>query len=193
MSVTPTSSGVDNERLKTLQDKFAPDDIEWRIGQAGETKDGKVWATVLAYITNRAIMSRLDEVCGIGNWKNEFATGPGGGVLCGISIKVTGEWVTKYDGADNSQIEAVKGGLSDAMKRAGYQWGIGRYLYDLPNAFAAIAAEADKTARRGSYKKKDGTTVWFRWNPPFLPEWALPEQAKKATLSKELDQIAAKQ
>jgi len=34
-------------------------------------------------------------------------------------------------GAENSDIEPVKGGLSDSFKRAAVQWGIGRYLYSL--------------------------------------------------------------
>src|SRR4028119_590477 len=124
--------------LSKLKDFFDPEDIEWRIGQVGETKTNQLYATALAYITNRAIMNRLDEVCGPENWRNEFMKGPEGGVLCGLSIYDEGkkEWVTKWDGAENTDIEAVKGGLSDAMKRAGYQWGIGRYLYDLPKGYA---------------------------------------------------------
>ena len=31
------------------------------------------------------------------------------------------EWVTEWDGADNSQVEAVEGGLSGATKRAAVQ------------------------------------------------------------------------
>lgn len=41
------------------------------------------------------------------------------------------EWLEKTDGAENTDYEPVKGGLSDAMKRAASQWGIGRYLYKL--------------------------------------------------------------
>ena len=40
----------------------------------------------LAYVTNRAIMERLDAVCEPQNWKNEFKPAPEGGILCGISI-----------------------------------------------------------------------------------------------------------
>ncbi|MDI8954255.1 hypothetical protein MJO10_29205, partial [Salmonella enterica subsp. enterica serovar Anatum] len=39
-----------------LDEPFAAEDIEWRIQQSGKTRDGKVWAMVLAYVTNRAIM-----------------------------------------------------------------------------------------------------------------------------------------
>ena len=117
--------------LKDLAEPFAPHDIEWRIGRAGEKND-KVWATCLAYVTNRAIMQRLDDVCGPGNWRNEIKEWTTGspGVLSGISIRVGtadgSEWVTKWDGAEQTDIESVKGGFSNAMKRAAVLWGIGR-------------------------------------------------------------------
>ncbi len=44
--------------LDQLDEPFAAEDIEWRIQQSGKTRDGKVWALVLAYVTNRAIMKR---------------------------------------------------------------------------------------------------------------------------------------
>lgn len=56
-----------------------------------------------------AIMKRLDEVCGKAGWRNEYRDIPNnGGVECGISIKVDGEWITKWDASENTQVEAVK-------------------------------------------------------------------------------------
>lgn len=153
--------------LNRLKDKFPVEDIEWRLQSADET-NGRIWGLALAYITNRAIQNRLDEVCGPENWKNEYATAPDGGVLCGISIKINGQWVTKYDGAENTNIQAVKGGLSSAMKRAAVQWGIGRYLYNLDESYVEVN---DKGKHSG--KTKGGK--WFKWNPPALPSWALPD------------------
>lgn len=154
--------------LSKLKDCFEPNDIEWRLQQCGKGSNGKIWGMALAYVTNRAIMNRLDEVCGPENWKNEFKAAPDGGILCGISIKIDEEWVTKWDGAENTDIEAVKGGLSGAMKRAAVQWGIGRYLYKLEESW--INAN-ENGAYRG--KTKDGTT--FKWDAPSLPAWALPK------------------
>lgn len=152
--------------LNGLREPFSAADIEWRIGRAGKNAKG-IWATALAYIDNRAIMDRFDEVCGPGNWKNEYTTAPNGGVLCGLSVLVDGQWVTKWDGADNTEVDPVKGGLSGAMKRAGVQWGVGRYLYGLTEGWAQIS---DNGANYG--KTKDGDK--FRWDPPALPKWALP-------------------
>lgn len=167
------------EDLLKLQTPFAAEDVEWRLQSAGEKRDGGFWGKALAYITNRAIMERLDEVCGPENWKNEFKEGPGGGIIAGISIRVRRddlavtsptEWVTKWDGADNTQVEAVKGGLSGAMKRAGVQWGIGRYLYNLDEGWVEIAEDRAPGAKQG--KAKGGGEFW--WYPPALPKWALP-------------------
>jgi hypothetical protein len=153
--------------FKDLSVPFAQDDIEWRMQQSG-LNGTKPWGKCLAYVTNRAIMDRLDSVCGHENWKNLFTAAPVGGILCGISILVdSNEWVTKWDGAQNTDVEAVKGGLSNAMKRAAVQWGIGRYLYNLETGWAVF----DKNGKY-SAKMKDGS--FHKWNPPQLPSWALP-------------------
>ena len=121
--------------LSRLADPFAPSDIDWKPGTV--TRD-KSKGLAMAYLTSRAVQERLDTVCGPADWRNEFREGPGGGVLCGLSIYVQrepgelGEWVTKWDGAENTAVDGVKGGLSGALKRAAVMWGVGRYLYELP-------------------------------------------------------------
>src|SRR4051812_15570275 len=84
---SPNPSPLSVMDLSKLKEPFPAEDIEWRIGQAGES-NGKVWATCLAYLTSRAVMDRLDEVCGPENWQDEYRPGPVGGVICGISIRV---------------------------------------------------------------------------------------------------------
>ena len=153
--------------LSKLKEPFPYEDIEWRLQSCDKGKSG-FWGKCLAYVTNRAICNRLDEVCGPENWKNEFDKAPDGGVLCGLSIKVGDEWITKWDGAENTNIEAVKGGLSGAMKRAASTgWGIGRYLYNLEESWVEVT-------EKGKYSGKTKGGEWFHWNPPALPAWALP-------------------
>lgn len=161
-----------NIQWEKIREPFPAKDIEWRIAQKGVGSNGKPWAKVLAYLTNRAIMQRLDDVVGPGNWRNEFKHLEKA-FLCGISIKVGDEWVTKWDGAQESQIEATKGGLSGAMKRAAVQWGIGRYLYDLTEGWADIC---DNGANYVGKDDKNNVPA-FKWNPPKLPTWALPSSA----------------
>ena len=151
--------------LKELRIPFPEDDIEWRVQQQG-LSNGLPWALVLAYVTNRAIMDRLDEIIGAENWTNDFTQSPNGGVLCTLGIRVDDSWVYKTDGADNTEVERVKGGLSNAMKRAGVQWGIGRYLYKLPTTFAEFTSS-------GRFKTRiEGDP--YKWNPPKLTEEFLP-------------------
>src|SRR5690606_34889001 len=126
--------------LRLLAAPFPPDDVEWKPGAT--TRD-KTKGLAMAHISSRAVQDRLDEVCGPDGWRNEFQPAPGGGVLCGISVRVThddgtAEWITKWDGAENTDVEAVKGGLSAAMKRAAVQWGIARYLYNLPQQWVRL-------------------------------------------------------
>jgi hypothetical protein len=121
-------------RLRALAGAFDPDDIGWKPVYVSQSNRK---ARVVPYVTNRAIMDRLDRVCGPENWRNEYAPGPTGGLLCGLSIRFvreegTIEWITKWDGAENTEVSPVKGGLSSSMRRAAVQWGIGRYLYRMP-------------------------------------------------------------
>jgi hypothetical protein len=172
--------------MARLREPFSANDIEWRIQRSG-LKDGKPWAMVLAYVTARAIQERLDETCGLFGWKNVYEKGPDGGVVCGISI-VDGEgnWITKWDGAENTNIEAVKGGISGAFKRAGAVWGIGRYLYHLDATFATFDAN-------GRYNSKV-ENKFYKWNPPALPAWALPADEKPISyeeLKQKIDEAQA--
>jgi len=178
-------------KLEDLKIPFEESEIEWRQQSQGIDRNENPWCMVLAYVSNRAIMNRLDSVCGLGGWQNEYQTGANGGVICGISIKVGDEWVTKYDGADNTAVEAVKGGLSGAMKRAGVQWGIGRYLYYLEATFAKTSLTKINGWNQG-YDKKSNTKYW--WETPTLPNFALPitsearKQIVELTKVKEVNQ-----
>lgn len=151
--------------LKNLASPFPIEDIEFR---AGATNKENTTAMALAYITSRAVMDRLDEVCGQHGWRDEYAAGPNGGTICGIAIKVGDEWIAKWDGADNTNFEGVKGGLSDAFKRAAVKWGIGRYLYKIEPQWVAC--------------EKRGNSVVLKANPK-LPAWALPAGSKQPVQS----------
>lgn len=158
--------------FELLAEPFAASEISWRV--AREVKGGAA-VQVLAYIENRAVMDRLDSVCEPQNWRNEYAKGPDGGILCGLSIRIDNEWVTKWDGADNSDIEAVKGGLSDAMKRSGVQWGIGRYLYNLPAMFVELKDKGKNYHKCSKDNTVYGVGKTKYWDDPILPAMFLPK------------------
>lgn len=128
------------EMQQALAQPFAPEDLEWRIQT---TSKDKTRGMAVPYVTNRAIQTRLDEVCGPDNWYNDFkpwhANGKKESQLCGIAIHFEGRgWITKWDGAEDSDVESIKGGLSDSMKRAAVQWGIGRVLYNMDSVWVNI-------------------------------------------------------
>lgn len=163
-----------------LLEPFDPLEIEWRIQQSGLSK-GKKWAMVLAYVTNRAIMERLDEVFGIDGWQNEYQFMPDGGVVCGIKCKFGTDWVIKYDGADKTAIEATKGGLSNAMKRAAVQYGVGRYLYRLETTFVTLvegsgATEDDITVYIKEFNGDKSLGGRHHFKRPKLPGFAIPKE-----------------
>ena len=112
---------------------FAPEDLEWRLQK---TIESKLRGIAVPYVTNRAIQARLDDVVGVDGWHNDYKpwhrSGQREAQICGISIYFPEKgFITKLDGAEDSDIEPVKGGLSDSMKRAAVQWGIGRVLYGM--------------------------------------------------------------
>ncbi len=159
-----------------LSEPFAPWEIEWRAGSVYQDKR----ATLLAYLTARAVMDRLDEVVGPDRWQDSYEQGPGGGIVCTISVLTEHGWVSKCDGAENTKIEAIKGGLSDAYKRSAVKWGIGRYLYrldanwhDIRNGYPPKSGQNSNGIRISNKGRHVG------WMPrPELPSWALPAQGK---------------
>lgn len=153
-----------------LKAPFEEKDIQWRLQSCG-TKNGKIWGRCLAYLDSRAVQERLDEVVGPDNWQS-IVHKEGDSYLCSLSIRVTHndgttEWVTRTDGSDSSDIEAVKGGISGALKRSAVLFGVGRYLYNLKDSWAIVKED-------GKYPGKTKEGTWFNWDPPELPEWALP-------------------
>lgn len=134
---------------------FPLTDVKWRSGPTNASKDK---CLALAYLKSRSIMDRLDQVIGPANWTNSYTTGPAGGVISTISINCDGDWISKSDGAENPEYEPIKGGLSAAFKRAAVLWGIGRYLYRLPDQWIDC--------------KLQGKTVVIT-GTPVLPAWAM--------------------
>jgi hypothetical protein len=142
--------------LEQLKEPFPAEQIHWRVGATTKDKDKGI---ALAYLDARNVMERLDEVVGPENWQCEY---PFLG-CCRIGIRATSDfetgWIWKSNGAGATDIEGDKGIYSDSFKRAAVLWGIGRYLYDLPNVWVPLEAK--------------GRTHVIK-NPPNLPTWAIP-------------------
>lgn len=141
--------------LKALKNPFEPRFVKYRVGA---TSKDKTKGIAVFYIDSREVQKRLDDICGIDGWQTKFLP-TDKGVVCELSIRMPdGTWITKSDGGVYTEkITPFKGGCSDALKRAAVQFGIGRYLYYIPNQWYPI----DK------YKQ-------FSVQPE-LPKWALPQ------------------
>jgi hypothetical protein len=125
------------EILEQLKAPFPPDAISWRVGA---TSGDKTKGIALAYIDARDVMRRFDDVCGL-DWQCRYSHVTDKGVVCEIGVKVGGEWVWRANGAGETDVEAEKGAMSDAFKRAAVLWGVGRYLYDLDSPWVALEAK----------------------------------------------------
>jgi len=131
-------------RLALLQ-PFPVETMEFLPRQASGGR-----ALALPYIEARDVMRRLDEVVGPENWSFEFDLLDDKGRLVRGRLTVLGS--TKWDaGEASSEDELLKSAVSDALKRCGVHFGIGRYLYYLPRIWAAYDSQKKTWAQRPSY------------------------------------------
>ena len=120
-----------SEIFERLAEPFPVESVKFR---PGATTGDKSKGLALAYIDARDVMDRLDRVITPPNWQCKYSV-VNGIVVCdiGIAVDECDFWVWKGDGAGATDVEGQKGAMSDSFKRAAVKWGIGRYLYDLPN------------------------------------------------------------
>lgn len=152
--------------MEILKRPFPASAISWRAGATNAKKNGGKpnKCIALAYIDARDVMERLDYAFGA-NWQCKYSHADKK-TICEIQVLINGQWITRSNGAGDSDIEAEKGAISDAFKRAAVMFGVGRYLYNLPNTWV----ECDEWATIKSL--------------PALPDWALPETSFRATVMK---------
>jgi len=114
-------------KIEDLQKPLPIEAIDFRVQSIN--KGG--YATILAYKDARIDMQRLDDVCGALNWKREH-TRDNHNCIVSIWNDTTKQWISKEDTGTESNTEKEKGLASDSFKRACFNWGIGRELYDYP-------------------------------------------------------------
>jgi len=168
--------------LEELAAPFSKNDIQYRVLRHWSRGKNGYSVLLATYVTNRAIHTRLDGVMGVENWRNEYRD-MNGGILCRLWLRIGSEWIYREDGAEPTKVEPFKGGLSDAMKRAASQWGIGRYLYRLGEQYAFVRKNKPEKNTEGwqpLYEGKgDSRKLIAWWLPKPLPNWALPENERK--------------
>lgn len=128
---------------------------KWRVQSFSKNKPQ---AQCVAYISARDVQDRLDAVVGVENWQDDYKL-VDGKLMGGIGIKCGSEWVWKWDTGNESAMDGDKGQISDAFKRAGVKWGIGRFLYDLTIKY--VPANETKNATNYPYAVDlTGKKVW---------------------------------
>lgn len=161
-----------------LKKPFSFDEIEWRIGSSYE-RNGEVKALALPYVTSRAIMDRLDSVFGIDGWEDEYQPWGNNAQLCAITVRIGDRSVKKWDGAEMTDYESVKGGLSNALKRTAVKFGIGRYLY----SFDQIWVKCEQRGKTKVIAKEEFTNTLSVFYSKQLAKIFGPEVQSKKTNS----------
>lgn len=112
-----------------LNTPLTAEEIDFRVQSIN--KGG--YATILAYKDARVDMNRLDAVYGAEGWQKKYEV-INNNLFCSVGIfnKTLNQWIWKQDVGTESNTEKQKGEASDAFKRACFNLGIGRELYDYP-------------------------------------------------------------
>jgi hypothetical protein len=156
--------------LQTLLENLKKEvSYQWRVQSRNQARTKAICS---AYIDARDVMNVLDKHCTYG-WQTDVKE-LAGFIFCGIGINIplveTGEdeeyemtiqtmwrWDTgsriETDTKDNMYEQAGKAASSDAFKRAAVQWGVGRFLYDLPTQSFPIDPN-------GNVVDEQGQRVW---------------------------------
>lgn len=134
-------------------------DIDFRVQSVN--KGG--YATILAYKDARVDMNRLDLVYGAEFWQKKYDL-IDNHLFCSIGIwnKELQQWIWKQDVGTESNTEKEKGEASDAFKRACFNLGIGRELYDYPLIQVQLFDnEFDKTTNKPTWNFKLKEWIWY--------------------------------
>ena len=145
---------MENKKIPPLKAQ----DVECRVQQITENQNG-YGAILLLYKDARVDMKILDQVYGEMNWQRRH-TVINGQLFCSVLIwdESKKQWIEKQDVGTESATEAEKGRASDSFKRACFNVGIGRELYNAP--FIYIKLDASEVRKNSKGKP----TTYTRFN-----------------------------
>lgn len=121
-------------------------EIECRVGNVAKSGNGFF---LLLYKNARVDQTILDETFGAWNWQSKYYQVKNT-MVCSVGVynDRRNEWIWKDNGGDDDyQAEQVKAELSDAFKRACFNWGIGRELYYSPKIWINATNDNTTSAR----------------------------------------------
>lgn len=146
---------MENRQIPLLEAK----DVECRIQQITGNDAKGYGAILLLYKDARVDMKILDSVYGAMNWQRKH-TVINGQLFCSVLIwdESKKQWIEKQDVGTESATEAEKGRASDSFKRACFNVGIGRELYNAP--FIYIKLDVGEVRKNSKGKP----TTYTRFN-----------------------------
>lgn len=184
--------------LTDLTERVDEEDISWRVRNSGlRSTDSAPFAIVVPFLDSRYVMRRLDAAVGPANWQFEVAVQDEGAVKMPdryydsdagewrtsevpelvrigsargrLGIRLDGEWIWKADAADFTDVSSVKGGVTQALRRAAVPWNIAgirdiyRVAAEREPIFANVGDEAEY-----AYDDVRIEGTYYDWSPPQL-------------------------
>ncbi len=130
---------MDTSEPRRIQQELSADfdasEVKWKPQAVKGNR-----AMAVAYIDARVVADRLDDVVGVENWQDDYTIVSDGSVMCRLSVRIDGNWITKSDvGSPSEQPDGgdrLKAAFSDSLKRAASKFGVGRSIYRLPIIWA---------------------------------------------------------
>lgn len=150
--------------LAALAEPFPSEEVEFK---PGALNSDKTKALALAYVDSRPYIQRLNLVCP--DWQDEYQVTMLPDrvvVLCKLTINGvtrTGDGECQLSAGEKAEENAVTTASAQAFKRACVKFGLGAYLYALPQVWC----DYDHAKRKIT-------------NPPQLPRWAVPAAEQEA-------------
>ena len=163
--------------LEKLKEPLKVNQIDFKVAQVAKANDS-VWANILAYKDARVDMEVLDNAAGQMNWQVTYQRDSKGVLQCSIGIWDENKkiWIWKTSNGTESDFESEKGEYSDAFKRAGFFWGIGRQLYNFPPIWIQLNEK--------DYYEKDGKTKASTKLKPSEWQWEISEDYQEVVVKR---------
>ncbi len=131
---------IDWQRINAeLSAHFEPASVQWR--PQGTCKAGAE-VQLLASLDARQVAARLDRVCPGWSFDWEPVSVNSNGEVMTAKGRLTIAGCSRSDVGTASIWEPSKGTVSDALKRCAVLFGVGAYLYSLPDVQVTLNADA---------------------------------------------------
>jgi hypothetical protein len=127
---TPTREpGYLDEALEALSAPFDPGVVQWKAGATARDR-----CLAVPYVDMRRYIDRLNEVCGAA-WRDDIEIVGEGGSLIIVRLTVMGVQRVDVGEVSESDKNTATAAIAQAFKRACVKFGLGAYLYNLPNTW----------------------------------------------------------